>query len=190
MTVFVNGQKQTKLYRRFKIKTVEGANDFASMAEVVGRRLAKLGDEQFGEKPDLIVIDGGMGQLGYAKEQLDKYNTDIEIISLAERFEEVFKPDSNQSIMLPRRSFALKLLINIRDEAHRFAITYFRNLHTKNALKSELQKIDGIGEKRQKQLFKRFKTIQDIQKATVDQLVDEGGLNRKVAQNVYDYFHA
>ena len=114
----------------------------------------------------------------------------IEIISLAERFEEVFKPDSKQSILLPRRSFALKLLVNLRDEAHRFAITYFRNLHTKNALKSELQKIDGIGEKRQKQLFNKFKTIQQIQNATIDQLVDEGGLTRKVAQNVYDYFHA
>lgn len=190
MVVFVNGQKQTKLYRRFKIKTVEGANDFASMAEVVGRRLAKIGDEQFGEKPDLIVIDGGLGQLGYAKEQLDKSGHDIEMISLAERFEEVFTPQSKQSIMLPRRSFALNLLINIRDEAHRFAITYFRNLHTKNALKSELQKIDGIGEKRQKQLFKKFKTIQDIQNATVEQLVAEGGLTQKVAQNVYDYFHA
>ena len=190
MVVFVNGQKQTKLYRRFKIKTVEGANDFASMAEVVGRRLAKIGDEQFGEKPDLIVIDGGLGQLGYAKEQLDKSGHDIEMISLAERFEEVFTPYSKQSIMLPRRSFALNLLINLRDEAHRFAITYFRNLHTKNALKSELQKIDGIGEKRQKQLFKKFKTIQDIQNATVEQLVTEGGLTQKVAQNVYDYFHA
>jgi len=190
MVVFVNGQKQTKLYRRFKIKTVEGANDFASMAEVIGRRLAKIGDEQFGEKPDLIVIDGGLGQLGYAKEQLDKSGHDIEIISLAERFEEVFTPQSKQSVLLPRRSFALNLLINIRDEAHRFAITYFRNLHTKNALKSELQKIEGIGEKRQKQLFKIFKNIEQIQNATVEQLVSEGGLSQKVAQNVYDYFHA
>ncbi len=190
MVVFVNGQKQTKLYRRFKIKTVEGVNDFASMAEVVGRRLAKIGDEQFGEKPDLIVIDGGLGQLGYAKEQLDKSGHDIEMISLAERFEEVFTPQSKQSIMLPRRSFALNLLINLRDEAHRFAITYFRNLHTKNALKSELQKIEGIGEKRQKQLFKKFKNIDEIQNATVEQLVSEGGLTQKVAQNVYDYFHA
>jgi len=190
MTVFVNGEKQSKLYRRFKIKTVEGANDFASMAEVVGRRLDKLDDSQFGDKPDLIVIDGGKGQLAYAKEQLDKRGLDIEIVSLAERLEEVFTVDSKNSIMLPRRSYALNLLINLRDEAHRFAITYFRNLHTKNALKSELEKIDGIGEKRQKQLFKRFKTIQQIQDATVEQLVYEGGLSKKVAQNVYDYFHA
>lgn len=190
MVVFVNGEKATKLYRRFKIKTVEGANDFASMAEVISRRLKKIGDEQFGAKPDLIVIDGGLGQLGYAKRELDQSGQDIEMISLAERQEEVFTTKSSASIMLPRRSYALRLLVNIRDEAHRFAITYFRHLHTKNALKSELEKIDGIGEKRQKQLFKKFGTIDNIQKATVDELMTDGGLNRKTAENVFNFFHA
>lgn len=190
MVVFVNGEKQPKLYRRFKIKTVEGANDFASMAEVIGRRLAKIGDDQFGEKPDLIVIDGGLGQLGYAKRVLDQSGQDIEMISLAKREEEVFTTRGNQSVMLPRRSHALNLLINIRDEAHRFAITYFRRLHTANALKSELENIDGVGDKRQKQLMRAFRNIENIEKATVDQLVEIGGLNKKTAQNVYDYFHA
>lgn len=190
MVVFVNGEKQNKLYRRFKIKTVEGANDFASMAEVIKRRLDKIGDEQFGEKPDLIVIDGGLGQLGYAGRVLAESGQDIEMISLAKREEEVFTTESKRSVMLPRRSHALNLLINIRDEAHRFAITYFRRLHTINALKSELEKIDGIGEKRQKQLMKAFRNIENIENADVGQLIEVGGLNKKTAQNVYDYFHA
>lgn len=190
MVVFINGEPQTKLYRRFKIKTVEGANDFASMAEVVNRRLNKIGDEQFGGMPDLIVIDGGLGQLGYAQKQVEQSGHDIELISLAERNEEIFTTRDRNSIMLPRRSYALNLLINIRDEAHRFAITYFRNLHLRNALKSELQKIDGIGDKRQKALFRQFKTIDNIQKATVEQLMEIGGLNKKTAENVFNYFHA
>ena len=190
MVVFINGEPQTKLYRRFKIKTVEGANDFASMAEVISRRLAKIGDEQFGTTPDLIVIDGGLGQLGYAQKQVEQSGYDIELISLAKREEEVFTTRDHNSIMLPRRSYALNLLINIRDEAHRFAITYFRNLHLRNALKSELEKIDGIGDKRQKLLFRQFKTIENIQKATVEQLMETGGLNRKTAENVFNYFHA
>ena len=190
MVVFINGEPQTKLYRRFKIKTVEGANDFASMAEVISRRLAKIGDEQFGTTPDLIVIDGGLGQLGYAQKQVEQSGYDIELISLAKREEEVFTTRDHNSIMLPRRSYALNLLINIRDEAHRFAITYFRNLHLRNALKSELEKIDGIGDKRQKLLFRQFKTIENIQNATVEQLMETGGLNRKTAENVFNYFHA
>ena len=115
---------------------------------------------------------------------------DIELISLAKREEEVFTTRDHNSIMLPRRSYALNLLINIRDEAHRFAITYFRNLHLRNALKSELEKIDGIGDKRQKLLFRQFKTIENIQNATVEQLMETGGLNRKTAENVFNYFHA
>lgn len=190
MVVFVNGEKQNKLYRRFRIKTVEGANDFASMAEVIGRRLDKIGDQQFGETPDLIVIDGGPGQLGYAKRQIDERGLNINVISLAKREEEVYTVKNNIPIELPRQSYALKLLVNIRDEAHRFAITYFRNLHLHNALKSELEKIDGIGEKRQKQLFKAFKTIENIQKASVEELVEQGGLPLKTAKNVFDYFHA
>ena len=160
------------------------------MAEVIGRRLDKIGDQQFGETPDLIVIDGGPGQLGYAKRQIDERGLNINVISLAKREEEVYTVKNNVPIELPRQSYALKLLVNIRDEAHRFAITYFRNLHLHNALKSELEKIEGIGEKRQKQLFKAFKTIENIQKASVEELVEQGGLPLKTAKNVFDYFHA
>jgi excinuclease ABC subunit C len=191
MVVFENGRPQTKLYRRFRIRTVEGADDFKSMAEVVKRRLQKLGDGnlEFGSKPDLIVVDGGLGQLHSAQKVLTESGQDIELISLAERFEEVFTTKENKSVMLPRESYALKLLINLRDEAHRFAITYFRNLHTKNALKSELNQINGVGEQRQKILFKHFQTIENIEKATLEELQGIKGINKTVATNIYKHFN-
>lgn len=191
MVVFTDGQKDASQYRRFRIKTVEGANDFASMEEALTRRLTRLkeGDESFGLKPDLIVVDGGLGQLSSAKKAMEKTGEYVELISLAKREELVYTTRDNEPIRLPPNSHAHNLLINIRDEAHRFAITYFRRLHNKNALRSELDKIDGIGEKRQAELMKRFKNIESISSASVDELAATKGLSRSAAQNVFDYFN-
>ncbi len=189
MVVFTNGQSDNKSYRRFMIKTVDGANDFASMGETLSRRMSHLGDERFGAKPDLIVIDGGLGQLEYARRALGAHTEDIALVSLAKREELVYVLGSNQPIVLPRNSYALKVLINIRDEAHRFAITYFRKLHGKNALKSMLSEIEGIGDKRLKALQRHYKSIDDIRSATVDELSQIVGISSSVARNIHDFFH-
>ncbi len=188
MVVFENGKKATSQYRRFKIRTVEGANDFECMKEVLTRRFLKWEDASFGAKPDLIVVDGGLGQLKYAVEAREATHTDVPLISLAEREELIYTTQSNQPIRLPKTSFALNMLINLRDEAHRFAITYFRNLHSKNALKSELENIPGIGEKRLKLLRKKFGTMENIEKATVQELT-EAKLPVAVAESIYRMYH-
>ena len=148
MVVFIDGEADRSSYRRFKIRTVEGANDFASLQEVLQRRLAKIGtkEEERFEKPDLIIIDGGKGQLSAVEEIFTRMNiSDIELVSLAKREEEVYTLYSEVSVKISHRDYSLKMLQRIRDEAHRFAITYFRNLHSKNSLSSVLSEIDGIG---------------------------------------------
>ncbi|MBQ8772620.1 MAG: excinuclease ABC subunit UvrC [Clostridia bacterium] len=192
MVVFTNGQKDSSQYRRFRINTVDGANDFASMKETLTRRFERLnaGDGVFGKKPDLIVVDGGLGQLHYAKQAMEECGiTDIELISLAEKEELVFTLQSNTPIYLPRNSFALNLLINIRDEAHRFAITYFRKLHGKNSIKSVLQDVPGIGEKRRIELHRHFRSMDNLKAATVEEIASVKGMNTTAAQNLYDYLH-
>ena len=192
MVVFTNGQKDSSQYRRFRINTVDGANDFASMKETLTRRFERLnaGDGVFGKKPDLIVVDGGLGQLHYAKQAMEECGiTDIELISLAEKEELVFTLQSNTPIYLPRNSFALNLLINIRDEAHRFAITYFRKLHGKNSIKSVLQDVPGIGEKRRIELHRHFRSMDNLKTATVEEIASVKGMNATAAQNLYDYLH-
>ena len=187
MVVFTGGEKQTSLYRRFRIKTVVGADDFKSMAEVISRRLQRISPE-FGEKPDLIVVDGGLGQLHSAQKVIEERGEQVELISLAKRQEEVFTPRDNNPVTLPRESYALKLLINLRDEAHRFAVEYFRTLHTKNALKSALTEIEGVGQARQKILFKHFRTIERIEKATAEELEGIKGISKTVAKNIFGHF--
>lgn len=194
MTVLSNGKLDHKSYRRFKIKTVEGPNDFASMQEVITRRLERLGDQRFGQTPDLIVLDGGKGQLSsaiFALEQYKKNHPDpqIEMISLAEKFEEVFVPNQSNPIMLDRNSKALKLLITLRNEAHRFAITYHKNLHTKNSLSSILDNIDGVGKIRKQNLLKQFKTVQKIKDATIDQLACTEGISLELARKIFSQLH-
>jgi len=187
MVVFHDGEKTASHYRRFKIKTVEGANDYASHQEMMRRRLAKLGtdEEERFPKPDLVIIDGGKGQLSAVKEVFDEYGiTDIELISLAERDEEIFTLFTNESIRLDRRDYALKVLQRIRDEAHRFAITYFRNLHSKRNLASLLQEIDGIGKKKQLALMQKFGTIDRIMKASQDELCQVDGIGAELAKKI------
>ena len=192
MVVFINGEKATKHYRKFKIKTIIGPNDFESLKEVINRRLAELDkgvDESFSQKPDLIVIDGGKGQLSKTSTLLFEHRKDIEIISLAKKFEEVYKPNQSMPIMLKRGSVELKLLQNIRDEAHRFAITFHRNLRQKHSLSSPLDNIKGIGKVKKNELIKHFKTIDQIKKAKPEELMLVKGIDPVLAQKIYNYFN-
>ncbi len=191
MVVFIDGEADRNSYRRFKIKTVEGANDYASHQEMMRRRLAKLGteEEERFPKPELIIIDGGKGQLSAIKEVFDEMGVnDIELISLAEREEEVFTLFSEESIRIDHRDYALKMLQRIRDEAHRFAITYFRNLHSKRNLASVLEEIEGIGKKKQKALMDKFGTIDKIMKASVEELATAEGIGEELANKIYKFF--
>ncbi len=191
MVVFIDGEADKSSYRRFKIKTVEGANDYASHQEMMRRRLAKLGteEEERFPKPDLMVIDGGKGQLSAVKEVFDEFGiTDIDLISLAEREEEIFTLFSEESVRLDKRDYALKVLQRIRDEAHRFAITYFRNLHSKRNLASVLQEIDGIGKKKRLALLEKFGTIDKIMSASEEELSAVEGIGAELAKKIYVYF--
>ncbi|MDE6356057.1 MAG: excinuclease ABC subunit UvrC [Clostridia bacterium] len=190
MVVFIDGEADRSSYRRFKIKTVEGANDFASLQEVLTRRLQKLGTEEEVKfpKPDLIIIDGGKGQLSSVKEIFDEMQIDgIELVSLAKREEEVFTLDKDESVKIPHRDYALKMLQRIRDEAHRFAITYFRNIHSKRNLQSVLSEIDGIGKVRRMALLEKFGTLDGILSATVEELASVNGISLETAQRIKTY---
>lgn len=185
--VFIDGAASKSDYRKYKIKTVEGANDFASMSEVIKRRLqrAQDGDDKFKELPDLIVIDGGKGQLSSAFGTMIEMGENIPMVGLAEREEEIFTVGSSEPIVLPRDNNALKLLQRIRDEAHRFAITFHRNLRS-HRYDSELEKIPNVGKVKRIALLKSFVTIKAIREATVEQL--ENIVDKRAALCVYDYF--
>ncbi len=192
MTVFVDGEPAKSEYRRFKIKTVEGANDFLSLKEVLLRRLQKLGTEEEPRfpKPDLIVIDGGKGQLSSVKEVFDSLKvTDIPLISLAEKEEEIFTVGRSDSLRLDRRDVALKLVQRIRDEAHRFAVSYHHTLRDQRMTRETLRKIDGVGAKKAKELMLAFHSLQAIKEASVTQLKAVKGVGERLANDIYDYFH-
>lgn len=191
MVVFIDGEADKSSYRRFKIKTVEGANDYASHQEVMRRRLAKLGteEEERFPKPDLIIIDGGKGQLSAVKEIFDEMGVqDIELVSLAKNEEEVFTLFSNESIKINHRDYTLKMLQRIRDESHRFAITYFRNLHSKRNLASVLEEIEGVGKKKRMALMEKFGTIDKIMSADEQVLCEVEGIGEELAKKIYTYF--
>lgn len=191
MVVFTDGVKDAKEYRRFMIKTVEGANDFASLQETLERRLKKLGtpEEEKFPKPDLVIIDGGKGQLSSVKEIFDRMGVyDIDLISLAKREEEVYTIFSNEPVIIPHSDYALRLLQRIRDEAHRFAITYFRSKHLKRNLESCLDKIDGIGKITKNALLDYFKTVEAVKEATLSDLEAVDGVGKARAKIIYDFF--
>lgn len=191
MVVFTDGEADKYAYRRFKIKTVEGADDFASLQEVLRRRLAKLGteEEERFPKPQLIVIDGGKGQLSSVREIFDEMGiSDIDLCSLAKQEEEVFTLHSSESVRMDRRDYALQVLQRIRDESHRFAITYFRSLHSKRSLESVLEEIEGVGKKKRLALMKKFGTIDKIRKATTEELCAAEGIGRELAERIKKYF--
>jgi len=190
MVVFINGVPAKKMYRKFKIEGV-GQNDFKNMHDVLGRRLNeynKASDISFSAKPDLILIDGGIIQLTFAKESLDASGLDVDIVSLAKREEEIYKPDGTK-VVLSRDNYALKLLQNVRDESHRFAITFQKSLRKNVALKSELEKIPLVGKKKVDILFDKFKDIENIKNATIEELSSTPNIGDVIAKNIYDYFH-
>jgi excinuclease ABC subunit C len=190
MVVFVNGRPKKSEYRKFKIQTVTGPDDFASMKEVVERRYSRLLEEK-GDPPDLIMVDGGKGQLSSAVEILERLGLRgegerIPIIGLAKRLEEVFVPGASDPQSLPRTSSGLKLLQQVRNEAHHFAITYHRTLRKKRTLQTELDLIKGIGKTRAKELLELFGSVQGVKFATLEQLSEVVG--EKVASKIKDYF--
>ncbi|MBT4576376.1 MAG: excinuclease ABC subunit UvrC [Candidatus Cloacimonetes bacterium] len=185
LVFFENGKPKKKNYRHFIMKTVKGQDDFASMEETMRRYLNKI-DEN--EKPDVIVIDGGKGQLSKSYNILQEMKkTDIEMISLAKRVEEVFLPNNKNSIILPRNSSALRVLIKIRDEAHRFAITFHRKRRKKRTLKSELDSISGVGEQTKFTLLKKFGSVENIGKASMIELMSVRGIGERSAKIILDY---
>lgn len=187
MVVFENGKPAKKEYRRFKLKTVQGTpDDFKSMVEVMERRYGKKTDWPM---PDLIVIDGGKGQLSSVLPVIRATGiTDVPVISLAKREEEVFVEGKSDSILLDYHSPELQLLQQIRDEAHRFAITYHRQLRGKRNLESVLDHVEGIGPKRRKALWDEFKSLEAMKEASVEQLAAVPGMNYKAAEAVYNFF--
>ena len=190
MVVFTNGKSDKKEYRRFK--THQGNNDFASMEEIVSRRFNDLLQKKkgFDKKPDLVVIDGGKGQLNIASAVFKSYGLEeIPIISIAEKLEEIYIPQNSAPIIFDRTSPALQILQALRDEAHRFAITFHRSLHTKSSLSSQLDNIASIGKTRKMQLLRTFSTVQRIKTASIEELKAVKGMNSASAEAVYNYFN-
>ncbi len=204
MVVFEAGRPKNSEYRRFKIKGVTGPDDFASHQEVLRRRFRKSAaasseDGQGGEPttntdlhhdwamPDLIIIDGGKGQLSAAMEVLQELHIDVPTVALAKENEEIFTPGSPEPIILPRSSQGLYLVQRIRDEAHRFGITYHRKLRSDRTFKSVLDEIPGIGPKRKQALMKHFGSVRAISAASVDDLAALDGMTRDAAEKVKEY---
>lgn len=191
MVVFEGGEPKKAHYRKFRIKTVEGNNDFACMKEALTRRLMRLKegvDESFATPPDLILIDGGKGQLAYAKEALAECGAeDLEILSLAKREEEVFLGSAPKtSVLLPRDSVALQMLQRVRDEAHRFAITYHRTLRGRHMSETELTRVPGIGKEKAAELIKAFGSAENVRHADAEQIARLKGFSLASARKLLD----
>jgi excinuclease ABC subunit C len=196
MVVLEDGVPKRSDYRRFKIRTIEGQDDFAAMEETVRRRFrAYLAERdrsiaeqgRFSYPPSLVLVDGGPGQLGRAVRVLDELDLDIPAIGLAKRMEEVYLPGKPEPIRIPRDAEALYLLQQVRDEAHRFAITYHRQLRSKSMVDSILDEVPGIGPKRKKDLLKRFGSLKKIREAGADSLAEV--VPKNVADDLYAALH-
>jgi excinuclease ABC subunit C len=203
MVVFEHGKPKRSDYKRFQIKTVEGANDFASMAEVLTRRFKRLRDAHAGGSaaadgtqaaqsswdnvPDLVIVDGGKGQLGAALKVLeDLALVAIPVVGLAKEREEIFLPGRSEPVLLPRGSQSLFLVQRVRDEAHRFAITYHRKLRGKKGLHSALDDLPGVGPTRKRALLRAFGSLNGIRSAGVDELAAVPGMTRTTAKTLKD----
>lgn len=196
MVVFVAGKPMKSQYRHFKIKTVEGPNDFASMHEVITRRFCHASEEiaggirmgKFAWLPDLVIIDGGKGQLGYARRAMRETGYDyIPTFGLAKEDELLFEEGRDEPVVLPRQSNALYLVQRVRDESHRFAITYHRSLRGKRQLASILDDIPGVGKKRKENLLTHFGSFSKIQSAGVHELAEVPGISDDLADTIYTY---
>lgn len=186
MVVFIDGEPAKGEYRRFKIKTFEGNDDFRSLQEVLCRRIERLyRDPEKFPKPDLIIIDGGKGQLSSVKEIFDEKGVkDIDLISLAKREEEIFLPENSTPVVLEKRDYCLKMLQRIRDEAHRFAITFHRSLRGKRALSSVLDGVKGLGKVKAQAVMERFKDLSGIINAEKEELMQVDGVGASLADEI------
>ena len=186
--VFINGKPAKREYRHFNIKTVEGPDDFASMEEIVYRRYKRLKDENL-PLPQLIVVDGGKGQLGVAVKVLEELGLfgKIAIIGIAKRLEEIFYPYDPVPLYLDKKSESLKVIQHLRNEAHRFGITFHRNKRSKGFIHSELESIKGIGAKTIEMLLSQFKSVNSVSKQELEALAQVIGKSK--AKIVYEYFH-
>ncbi|HHX01645.1 MAG TPA: excinuclease ABC subunit UvrC [Firmicutes bacterium] len=198
MVVMIDGKAAADQYRRFKIQSLEGIpNDYLAMQEVIRRRFTRgLREHQgeiestaFSEFPDLVVIDGGKGQLSSAVAVRDQLELTMPFISLAEKHEEIYLEGKSSPVILPPESQGLHLVQRIRDEAHRFALTYHRQLRSKTSQKSVLDQIPGVGPQRKKALLKHFGSVKKIKAATVEQLSEVEGINPKLAREIYQFMH-
>lgn len=204
MVVFENGLPAKREYRHFRIKTVEGANDFASMAEVISRRFTHGLRERherteagqpaeggrFSTLPDVVLIDGGPEQLIFAYNAMQDAGANVPMFGLAKRFEEIYLPGRKEPVILDRRSNALHMIQFVRDEAHRFGITQHRALRGKASIQSELGAIEGVGPKRQTALLRHFKGVKPIFEASVEQLCQVEGISREIAARIVTYAKA
>ncbi|MGB4302505.1 MAG: excinuclease ABC subunit UvrC, partial [Syntrophomonadaceae bacterium] len=190
MVVFTQGVPDGSAYRRFKIKQDQN-DDFASMRETLRRRFrqAQQQNPAFLPEPDLVVIDGGLGQVNAVQAVLDELGVEIPLISLAEKNEEIYKPHRSEPLVLPRRDEGLRLLQRLRDEAHRFAVEYNRQRRTRRMTSSALDHIEGVGPQRRRALLKKFGSVNGIREASLEELAAVPSMNRTVARRVYEYFH-
>ncbi|MBX3071906.1 MAG: excinuclease ABC subunit UvrC [Thermomicrobiales bacterium] len=190
MVVFVEGRPAKKEYRKFTVKTVEGSNDFAMMKEVVGRRFRRAAEEhendesKWAELPDLVIIDGGKGQLNAALEALQAAGMTVPIVGLAKENEELFLPGQSFPVILPRDSQALFLVQRVRDEAHRFAVTFHRQKRTKSSFSSSLDAIPGVGPKRRRALIRKFGSVRAIRDASESELAAVEGISQSLAAQI------
>jgi excinuclease ABC subunit C len=194
MVVFIDGEPAKKEYRHFRIRTVEGANDFASLYETLKRRYAHAvkeqeeGGDRFSELPDLILIDGGPQQLRFARQAiLDQGMTPPAMFGLAEKREEIWLPGAEEPILLDHRTPELQLVQRIRDEAHRFGIIHHRTLRGKAFTHSQLDEIPGIGPARRKELLKAFGSLKAIREASREELLKVRGMNAAAADAVVNW---
>jgi len=193
MVVFEKGKPRPAHYRRFKIKTVAGANDYAMLQEVLQRRFkhsSRVGTSKpdtWAILPDLVLVDGGKGQLNAALSVLRETGSDIPVASLAKEKEEIFLPRRKEPVVLPKSSPGLQLLQRLRDEAHRFAISYFTTVHRRKTFTSALDGIPGIGPRRKSALLRQFGSIQRIREATVEELVAATGMPQEQAKRIKEY---
>ncbi len=188
MVVFTDGKPNKQEYRHFNIKTVEGPNDFASMEEVIYRRYKRVLDEN-SPLPQLIVIDGGKGQLSSAMTSLEKLGLrgKVAVIGIAKRLEEIYYPGDSVPLYIDKKSETLKVIQQLRDEAHRFGITHHRQRREKGTIKTQLTGIDGIGDTTAQALLRKFKSVKNIQKASLEEL--QAVVGKSKAQMVTEYFH-
>ncbi len=192
MVVFTNGRPDKSQYRRFKIQTpLTEANDFVSMSEVLGRRYApeRMADERFGSRPDLLVVDGGKPQLTAAMAQLEELGLDIPVCGLAKSDEEIFVPWDDTPVVLPSGSPSLYLIKQVRDESHRFAITFHRELRDKAMTRSAIDDVPGVGPKRRRALMRRFGSMKRLRAASEEEIAATPGVPAEVARAVWQALH-